>query len=861
MDGKVLVIVESPTKAKTIRKFLPANYIVEASVGHIRDLPQSAAEIPKKYKGESWAKLGIDVDHDFYPLYVTPQGKGKTIKELKSKLKDVEMLLLATDEDREGESISWHLLDVLAPKVPCKRMVFHEITKSAIQKALASGRDLDMNLVNAQETRRILDRLYGYTLSPLLWKKIAFGLSAGRVQSPGLRLLVERERERILFSSSSYWDLKALLVTQADASFEARLEYVDGLRIAGSKDFDSKTGEYKGSDKIVRLDEQGAKQLAEELEPAVWVVTDVQEKAVKIKPAPPFITSTLQQEGNRKLRLSARDTMRTAQKLYEKGFITYMRTDSPVLSDEGLQAARNAVSERYGKQYLPESPRSYASQSLGAQEAHEAIRPAGEVFITPDETGLEGRELALYSLIYKRTLACQMHDAEKASTTVKLGAGRTQFSATGTRIIFPGFIKVYVEGSDDSDNDAMDTSVQDSGKSGSSAKKEVLLPELVKDQKLQRKDLIPLKHETKPPARFTEASLVKELEKLGIGRPSTYASIINTLFDRKYIRRQGTALIPTLIGFGVIQLLERNFEELIQYSFTSEMEGALDEIAVGKIDKIAYLNTFYHGKTGLRNRVDQQEKKIKTEQSRTILLPQLVKLDGIKIGKFGPYIVVKDPKTGEELHASLPEELAPADITEQSILELIENQSKEPEPVYHHPETGEPIFLMNGRFGPYFQLGLKNPENPNPKRASVPAGQNSDSLSLEEILNLLSLPRELGPHPETGSMVTANNGRFGPYVSHNGEFRSLKKSDDLYTVTLERAVEILAEPKVGRGGNVVLVDFGIQANGESLAIYQGKYGCYIKSGKKNISLPEVYKKDPEKAKLLTREDIEKIIKK
>ncbi|MBL7006413.1 MAG: type I DNA topoisomerase, partial [Spirochaetia bacterium] len=695
MSGKVLVIVESPTKARTIKRFLPSNYMVEASIGHIRDLPQSASDIPKKYKGEEWAKLGIDVDHDFKPLYVMPKGKTKIIREIKSKMKEADLLLLATDEDREGESISWHLIDQLKPKIPYKRMVFHEITKKAIHQALESGREIDENLVNAQETRRILDRLYGYTLSPLLWKKIAFGLSAGRVQSPGLRLIVSRERERLQFLSSTYWDAKAKLCkcsdTSSDYSFTAKLESIDGIKVAGSKDFNSVTGIFNTTNNVLRLNEQQTKDLLKEIKTKEWIVGDIQEKKNRTKPAQPFTTSTLQQEGNRKLRLSTRETMRLAQRLYENGFITYMRTDSPALSEEGMSAARHAVEISFGKEYLTALPRIFSASAKGAQEAHEAIRPAGEVCRHPDSTGLDGKELSLYTLIWKRTLASQMADAEKALTTVKVDAGKARFTATGTRIVFPGFLRVYVEGTDDPEA-ALDT-------------KETLLPDMKPGLKLKLEALDTVRHETKPPNRFTEASLVKELENLGIGRPSTYAAIINTLFERKYVRTQGTALIPTFIGFGVIQLLEKNFPDLIKYSFTAEMENALDEISLGRIDRLKYLKGFYSGAKGLKRSVDVQEKEIKTEDSRTIKLPQITLVDGIRIGKFGPYILCVDDESGEELHASIPEDLTPAEITDDDVKKLISLQKVGPEPIGFEPASGLPVYYMIGRYGPYFQLG------------------------------------------------------------------------------------------------------------------------------------------------------------
>ncbi|MFO7850526.1 MAG: type I DNA topoisomerase [Spirochaetia bacterium] len=850
MSENALVIVESPTKAKTIRRFLPKSYTVEASIGHVRDLPQSASDIPKDYKSEPWARIGIDVDNDFKPLYIIPRGKKKILNELKKKMKEADMVLLATDEDREGESISWHLVQELKPKIPVKRMVFHEITKSAIEHALKNERDIDMNLVNAQETRRILDRLYGYTLSPLIWKKIAYGLSAGRVQSPGLRLIVEKERERMRFVRSVYRDLKASLckVTDHDGgdrkAFEALLESVDGKRIAGGKDFDSETGELLADKDVTVIDEKRAQELKEELDKAEWKVEEVNEKPSRSRPASPFITSTLQQEGNRKLRMSARETMRTAQRLYEQGFITYMRTDSPALSKEGVGGARAAVEQLYGKKYLSEQARQYASKAKSAQEAHEAIRPAGEKFFHPDETGLSGREKELYTLIWKRTLASQMAEAQKVTTTAKIQAGRALFSASGTRIVFPGFIRVYVEGKDDPDA-ALDD-------------KETFLPALKEGDDLSLLELTGQYHETKPPARYTEATIVRTLENLGIGRPSTYASIINTLFDRDYIRKQGNALVPTFTGFAVIQLLEDHFHYLIEYNFTSEMENYLDEIAIGRVDRLEYLRSFYLGPKGLKERVDKREKEIKPEEARTIRLPHIDVVDGIKVGKYGPYIIYHDEEQNE-IHASIPEDYAPSDLSQDEIQEIIELQKRGPEPLGEDPETHENIYCLTGRYGPYYQRGEKTEEVPKPKRSSLPNGMKAKDATLEDALRQLSLPRSLGVHPETGKEVVANRGRFGPYVVHDGDFRSLKKGDDLFTITLDRALEILSEPKKGRGGKKVLRDYGKDEElGKKLAIYDGKYGPYIKLGTKNVRLPDE-KRDKEVIDKLTQEEVRNIV--
>lgn len=845
-DKKYLVIVESPTKAKTIRKFLPSNYIVEASMGHIRDLPQSASDIPAALKKEEWAKLGVNVKEDFDPLYVVPKDKKKIITDLKQKMKGVDAIYLATDEDREGESISWHLLELLKPKCPVKRMVFHEITKTAIQNALKQTREVDEKLVRAQETRRILDRLYGYTLSPLIWKKIAYGLSAGRVQSTGLKMIVERERERMRFVKSSYWDIKATVHPEKDkkAQFESKLVSVKGGRVAGGKDFDSLTGELIKDKKVVLLDEKKSKDLAKNIENATWKVTSVEEKTFNSKPAIPFITSTLQMEANRKLGLSSKDTMRTAQRLYEEGLITYMRTDSPNLSKEAISAAREMVTKLYGKNYLHPEVRQYSAKQKGAQEAHEAIRPAGSEFKHPDETGMSGREKALYELIWKRTMATQMKEAEKASMTIKIEAGDAEFSASGTRILFPGFLRVYVEGSDDPD-----AALED---------KEVILPVLKKGDVIKPVSITPDSHETKPPARFTEASIVQSLEKEGVGRPSTYASIIGTILDRGYVRKEGSALIPTFTGMAVIQLLENHFEHLMDYSFTSEMEESLDKIAYGEEDSLKYLTKFYKGKGGLLKKVEEQEKKIKPEESRTIHIKKNGQDMDIKVGRFGPYVVEKKGK--EEVHASIPEEIAPADLEPEQIKELLKIQANGPVPMGKDPKTKQNIYCLVGRYGAYFQLGEVTEETPKPKRASLPKGKDPKTVTIEDAVHALSLPRELGNHPKTKKPILANNGRFGPYVMHDGEFRSLKKEDDVHTITLKRAVELLSEEKgASRRGGKVLKDFGVVAKLKKKAsILDGKYGPYIKVGTKNITLPED-KRDPKVIEKMTEAELASIV--
>ncbi len=827
MAKQTLVVVESPTKAKTIRKFLPKHYVVEASMGHVRDLPQSAADIPEKLKKEEWAKIGINVEQDFEPIYVVPKGKSKIIQDLKKKLANADELYLATDEDREGESISWHLLQLLKPKVPVKRMVFHEITKSAIEHALTDTRDVDLRLVRAQETRRILDRLVGYTVSPLIWKKIAFGLSAGRVQSAGLRMIAQRERERMAFKKASYWDLIAGL-EKDKTPFQARSIEVSGKRLATGKDFDETTGKLKGDKALLILDEKRATQLKDTLKSAPFKVLSVEEKEFSSRPAIPFITSTLQQEANRKLGWGARDAMRVAQSLYEQGFITYMRTDSPSLSQEAIKGARAAVIALYGKEYLSHEPRQFASKNKGAQEAHEAIRPAGGDFKTPQDTGLSGREFALYDLIWKRTVSCQMVEAKKLSVTAKIeakaGGDSILFSASGNRILFPGFLRAYVEGSDDPD-----AALED---------QEVVLPamkigDLCNVRKLEAQD-----HETKPPARFTEASLVQGLEKEGIGRPSTYASIIDTILDRGYVRKVGNALVPTFTGMAVIQLLERHFENLVDYKFTSGMEKSLDDIAEGKQESIPYLKQFFLGKEGLSEQVKAQDKKIKPEESRTIDLPSLKGID-VKIGRYGAYLVKMGGKANDEVHATIPDDIAPADLTEAQAEDLLIASEKGPEPIGTDPTTGQSIYCLTGRFGPYVQLGEVTDEAPKPRRASLTKGLDPKNVPLDVALKLLSLPRVLGNHPETGKPISANLGRFGPYVVHEKDFRSLKKDDDVYTVSLERGLELLKEEKKGRRGALVLKEIGKHPDDQSpVQVMSGKYGAYVNWGKVNATLPE-----------------------
>ena len=832
-----LVIVESPTKARTIRNYLPSEYRVEASMGHVRDLPPSAEEIPEKFKGEKWAQLGVNVESDFEPIYVVPKDKKKTVKELKDALKEVDELVLATDEDREGESISWHLLQLLKPKVPTKRMVFHEITPEAIRRAIDNCRNIDEQLVRAQETRRILDRLYGYTLSPVLWKKIAWGLSAGRVQSVAVRLLVNRERQRQSFKQGGYWDLKASL-EQEKTPFESKLVTLGGLKTSTGSDFDENTGKIAEGRHVILLNEAEAEALKEKLQHQPWTVNSVDERAVKRKPSPPFTTSTLQQEANRKLRMGARQTMRIAQSLYEQGFITYMRTDSVHLSDEAIAAARSCVEKMYGLEYLSPKPRQYTTKSKGAQEAHEAIRPAGKTFRTPQETGLKGQEFALYDLIWKRTVACQMADSRQTHITVNLQVEDAGFRSNGKRIDFPGFLRAYVEGSDDPEV-ALEN-------------QEVPLPAIKQGDHPTCIGIEVMGHETQPPARFTEASLVKTLESEGIGRPSTYATVIGTIVERGYAKLQSNALVPTFTAFAVTSLLEKHFPEFVDVKFTARMEQTLDDISTGEAQWLPYLKKFYFGESGLDTQIKEQENQIDPKLARTIELDNLNANSEmtyrICIGKFGAYI---EAGNGEDIvKASIPEDLTPSDLDPEQIEKLLKQKTDGPEELGIHPEEDKPIYIMTGRYGPYVQLGDESEgSKKKPKRASLPKGVNMEDVTLDLAVGLLSLPRTLGTHPETGCIIQTNLGRFGPYIVHdqgkdNGkDYRSLKAEDNVLTITLERALELLAQPKRSRRGNTKatppLKDLGKHPeNGEAVGVYDGRYGPYVKHGKVNASLPK-----------------------
>ncbi len=825
---KSLVIVESPTKTKTIKKYLPKGYVVDSSMGHIRDLPSSAKEIPAKYKKESWSNLGINVDERYEPLYVVPSGKKKVVKKLKELLKESDELILATDEDREGEAISWHLVELLNPKVPVKRMAFREITKEAIQKALENFRDIDMNLVHAQETRRIIDRLAGYTISPLLWKKISPGLSAGRVQSVAVQFLVSRERERMKFKSGTYFDLKASLTKEKDKNrFEADLSHLNEKRLASGKDFDENTGKLKKPDSVVLLDKEKAGKLRDLLHEAGWSVTNIDVKTQKRNPSPPFITSTLQQEANRKFGFSARDTMSVAQKLYENGYITYMRTDSMNLSGQAINAARNEVEKQYGEEYLFERVRNFG-KTKGAQEAHEAIRPAGSSFTHPEKSGLSGRELKLYDLIWKRTIATQMAEAKLEFTNVTItaekGDTKADFKTSGKKILFPGFFRAYVEGSDDPE--------------AALENQEIFLPEMKEGESIDLHELESISHETKPPARYTEATLVKELEKRGVGRPSTYANIISTIQDRGYAKGDGKTLIPTYTAFAVTGLLEEHFPHLVDSKFTSELEDKLDQIAGGNYDPVQYLDEYYKGEKGLKAQVDQQEDQIDPQKAKILNLP-IEDLNGMQVhvGRFGPYVKVSS--NGEDITTSLPVDLDPGELSAAKIKELLKAEKDGPTSLGNHPEAGEPVYVLTGRYGPYVQLGEVSDDNKKPKRVSLLKGMKPDDVDLDLAIRLLELPRTLGNHPETGKVVKAGVGRYGPFVLHDGTFKSLKKTDNVLEVGLDRAIELLKEKSKGKRGSSAIQDLGNHPETDQpVKVMDGRYGPYIKYGRKNISLPK-----------------------
>jgi DNA topoisomerase-1 len=815
--AKHLVIVESPAKARTIAGYLGSDYAVESSVGHIRDLPNRASDVPAEQR-KRFGALGVDVEKGFEPYYVVDPGKKKIVTELRKHLADADVLLLATDEDREGEAIAWHLVQVLKPKVPVRRMVFHEITKDAIARAASETRDIDDRLVDAQETRRILDRLYGYEVSPVLWKKVTRGLSAGRVQSVATRLVVQRERERMAFRSAEYWDLEA---TFDPGAFAARLVSIDGARIAQGRDF-APSGELQ-DDKVVVLDEQGAASLASRLTDSAFAVRSVEERPYRRKPAAPFRTATLQQEASRKLRFSAQTTMRVAQKLYEAGYITYMRTDSTTLSESAVQAARAQVRQLFGDDHLPEKPRRYGRAVANAQEAHEAIRPAGDVFRSPtDLRGELGRdELALYELVWKRTLASQMEDARGQTVSLRIAATSSagedaEFGASGTVITFRGFLAAYEPGKDEPTEED----------------EERVLPQLEVGQSLDLLSLAPDGHATQPPARYTEPTLVRALEERGIGRPSTYAAILSTIVDRGYVFKKGTALVPTFTAFAVVNLLERHFGQLVDFDFTKRMEDDLDRIAAGEQERVAWLTRFYFGDdgdSGLHHLVTDHLDEIDARAVNSIEIPGSDAV--VRVGRYGPYVELAEQRV------SLPTDLAPDELTPTRVDELLAQPDNKPLGV--DPTTGTEIVVRSGRYGPYVTELLPEGAEEKPRTASLFATMSAESITLDDALRLLSLPRIVGELD--GEAVTAQNGRYGPYIKRGSESRSLASEDQLFTVTLEQAKTLLAEPPRRRGrrgaARAPLKELGTDpASGKSLVVKDGRFGPYVTDGETNASL-------------------------
>jgi DNA topoisomerase I len=878
-----LVIVESPTKARKIAGYLGSNYIVESSRGHIRDLPRAAADVPAKYKSEPWARLGVNVDADFEPLYIISPDKKGTVTELKGLLKDVDELYLATDGDREGEAIAWHLLETLKPRIPVKRMVFHEITESAIQAAAQDPRDLDNDLVDAQETRRILDRLYGYEVSPVLWKKVAPKLSAGRVQSVATRIIVQRERDRMAFRSAGYWDVTAELdasVSNPQAqppTFTARLVTVDGLRVATGRDFDS-LGTLRKPEEVLVLDADSAGALAQGLRGAHLTVSSVEQKPYTRRPYPPFMTSTLQQEAGRKLRFSSERTMSIAQRLYENGYITYMRTDSTTLSGSAINAARNQARQLYGEEYLHPSPRQYNRKVKNAQEAHEAIRPAGDTFATPGQlhSQLDTDEFRLYELIWQRTVASQMADARGTTLSLRIaGAARPAtsdtgesnpsdgaaqsvvFSASGRTITFPGFLKAYVETVDELAGGEADDA-------------ESRLPQLTQGQQVDATDLTADGHNTSPPARYTEASLIKALEDLGIGRPSTYSSIIKTIQDRGYVQKKGSALVPSWVAFAVTGLLEQHFGRLVDYGFTAAMEDELDEIAAGHEQRTNWLNNFYFGgdhgvpdsiarSGGLKKLVGINLEGIDAREVNSIKLfdDEQGRAIYVRVGKNGPYLertVISDEGEPKPQRANLNDALTPDELTVE-LAEKLFSTPQEGRPLGIDPETGNEIVAKDGRYGPYVTEVLpdppepddgveakkpKKPTGPKPRTGSLLRGMDLETVTLDDALRILSLPRVVGVDGSTGEEITAQNGRYGPYLKRGTDSRSLTTEEQMFTITLDEALKIYAEPKrrAGQGASAPpLRELGADpATGKPMVIKDGRFGPYVTDGETNASL-------------------------
>ena len=837
---KSLVIVESPAKARTISKFLGDDFMVEASYGHVRDLPKGAADVPEPYRGLPWARNGVDPDNDFKTLYIVPAEKKEQIRKLKALLKGADELFLATDEDREGEAISWHLLEVLSPRVPVKRMVFHEITEAAIQRAVSNWRELDMPLVDAQETRRILDRLYGYEVSPVLWRKVGPNLSAGRVQSVATRIVVERERARMAFRSAGWWDIEGRFAAAADAdrrSFGGSLVAIDGTRLASGRDF-APDGTLTTKTPLVRLDEAGAHGLVERLAGVELAVRSVEERPYTARPQAPFITSTLQQEAGRKLRFDARRAMQVAQRLYENGYITYMRTDSTTLSETALAAARDQARSLYGPEYVPTQPRLYNKKVKNAQEAHEAIRPAGERFRTPDQVAgeLGHDELRLYDLVWKRTVASQMADARGQTVQVRFGGrSRTEedaeFATGGKVITFPGFLRAYVQGADDPDAELED--------------QERPLPQLAVGQTLNVTELSPRSHATSPPARYTEATLIKALEDLGVGRPSTYASTIGTVQDRGYVWKKGTALVPSWTAFAVVTLLERHFPDLVDYAFTARLEDDLDEIANKAQERVPWLSHFYFGQeasagaeahVGLKALVTDRLDEIDARGVNSIAIGADAHGNDIvvRVGRYGPYLQRGDDR------ASLPEELAPDELTPEWATELLD-APQGPRVLGTDPHTGEEITVRSGRFGAYVQRGEQEEGSKvKPPRSSLFKTMAPEALTLEQALALLSLPRVVGSDPADGMEITAQNGKFGPYLKKGNDSRSLASEDDLLSVGLDEALAVLAQPKRGRGAGPAkppLKELGPDpASERPMVVKEGRFGPYVTDGETNASL-------------------------
>jgi len=833
--GTSLVIVESPAKARTIAGFLGDGYLVESSIGHIRDLPQKVSELPQKYRKKPWAKLAVDVENGFEPIYIVPGSKKKQITKLRKLLKNADELLLATDEDREGESIAWHLLQTLKPTIPVKRMVFHEITLSAISEAVATPREIDDDLVSAQEARRILDRLYGFEVSEVLWKKVKGGLSAGRVQSVALRLVVNRERARNRFCSAAYWDVEATFATDAAASsFQARLVEIDDRRLARGQDFDDQ-GELKKKDRLV-LTQELAEELTAGLPTLTWQVDSVERKAWRRSPAAPFMTSTLQQAAGRQLGFSASRAMRLAQNLYEGGYITYMRTDSTTLSSAAVKATRSVIEHQFDGE-MPATLRVYKKKVKNAQEAHEAIRPAGESFRSPGQVAsMVGRDEArLYELIWKRTIASQMNDARGHENKVRISSRgeddrKLTFSASGLTITAPGYRRVYSAGAAEKRDDKA---------AGGSH-----LPQLDEGQQVVGQEFAPAGHQTKPPARFTEATLVRELEKLGVGRPSTYASILGTI-QKKYVWMKGRALVPTFTAIAVIKLLEQHFGQLVDYAFTAWMEDELDAISQGRERSEPFLHRFYFGNhettratgddkapvRGLHALVSQHLDEIDARQINTLELGSAT--DGqpvaLRVGRYGPYI-----QHGER-RASVPDDFPPDEMSLAKALEILDTK-KEERPLGKDPETGLEVFVKDGRYGPFFQLG-EGREGGKPKRASLLKSMLPETVQLDDALKVLSLPREVGVDPADEQPIIARNGPYGPYVGKGRNFRSLETEEQIWAVTLDEALALLAAPKKRRGAAKPLRELGPDpVSGEIISLRDGRFGPYVTDGKTNASL-------------------------